>query len=121
MMKCTKKSSILLFWMASRYFITYIQANVVQDIESPYNPNGNDIAGASAISTCGLIETTVDDPDWVVATSDRIFRQNICVATGNCAPTSWYDKPFEPCYPDNRWWKVSFNYELNVDKFQLYQ
>lgn len=49
-----------------------------------------------------LIETTFDDPDWVLVTSDVILREDICTL-------DWYEKVFNPCYPElnlNRYWKL---------------
>lgn len=55
--------------------------------------------------TCGLVKTTSDDDDWLIATSDRILRLSLCVASPPCASTAWYDTPFNPCYSENRYWK----------------
>ncbi len=80
---------------------------------------------ASAVTSgnaCGLVETTFDDPDWVMATSDRILRLNLCLASSTCfgSAQSWYDTPFKPCYADNRFWKfdqdskIAFAYPLQA-------
>jgi len=55
--------------------------------------------------TCGLVETTSDDDDWLIVTSDSILRLSLCVASPPCASTSWYNTPFNPCYSTNRYWK----------------
>ena len=58
-------------------------------------------------TACGFVETTWSDPDWVVATSDRILRANLCTASDPCDPTAWYDRvETAPCYPENRFFQV---------------
>ena len=75
--------------------------------ETPFSGAGSEEALASAdVNECGLVETTPTDPDWIMATSDRILRANLCLASSPCSPTSWYDRPFNPCYPENRFWKL---------------
>ncbi len=78
---------------------------------------------ASAVTSgnaCGLVETKFDDPDWVMATSDRILRLSLCLASPPCSAQYWYDTPFEPCYADNRFWKfdqdskIAFAYPLQA-------
>ncbi len=79
--------------------------------ETPFSNN----IFASAVTSgnaCGLVETTFDDPDWVMATSDRLLRLSLCIASSPCSPTNWYDNPFEPCYNDNRFWK--FDQDANI-------
>ena len=58
---------------------------------------------AASQTACGMIETTPEDPDWLVVTSDAILRSNIC-------NPSWYDKPFNSCIPRyQRYWKLAPN------------
>ena len=46
-----------------------------------------------------LIETTYDDPNWVLVISDGILRKDVCGGFG-------YEKVFNPCYNWNRYWKL---------------
>jgi hypothetical protein len=52
-----------------------------------------------------FVETTYNDPDWVLVTSNIILRANLC-------DPSWYEKVFNPCYwvgDDplyNRYWNL---------------
>jgi hypothetical protein len=48
-----------------------------------------------------LVETTYDDPNWILVTSDAILRANLCV------PSNWYEKVFNPCYDNSRYWKIA--------------
>ncbi|MBN2021007.1 MAG: right-handed parallel beta-helix repeat-containing protein [Sedimentisphaerales bacterium] len=61
-------------------------------------------------SITGLIETTPDDPNWSLVTSDVILREKLCT------PMEWYEKVFNPCYyPKNtRYWKLA--QDTNVGK-----
>src|SRR5262249_10908856 len=52
----------------------------------------------------GLVQTTVDDPLWVLATSDAILRANDCVAECAAQPDNWYDRLDTPCR-GIRFWK----------------
>jgi parallel beta-helix repeat protein len=51
-----------------------------------------------------FVETTYDDANWVLVTSERILRANICVASDE---QEWYEKVFNPCYSVNRYWKFA--------------
>jgi len=52
------------------------------------------------LSINGLVETTYDDPQWALVTSDLILRENLCDA-------AWYDRVFNPCYPNvTHYWKL---------------
>jgi Transglutaminase-like superfamily/Transglutaminase family len=90
-----------------------------QDV-SPFTGAATNSSGKLETQACGLIETTVSDPDWVMATSDRILRLNLCKASSPCAETQWYDSVFSPCYADNRFWKfpkdveTAFAYPLDA-------
>lgn len=65
---------------------------------------------AEVIGTaCGLVETTWDDPDWAMVTSDHILRSHDCIAECASCPTCWYNQPFDPCYSTNRYWKFQEN------------
>lgn len=79
--------------------------------EAPYDPlyRGSAQVQAGPGAACGLIETSASDPNWVMVTSDRILRANLCLASSPCSAQAWYDKPFNPCYPDNRFWKLAPN------------
>ncbi|KAL7429351.1 hypothetical protein ACHAXH_001028 [Discostella pseudostelligera] len=90
---------------------------------APFSDNIFDSAVAATGATtdaCGLVETTFDDPDWVMATSDRILRLNRCLASPPCEAELWYDSPFKPCYSENRFWKfqkdseIAFAYPLDA-------
>jgi hypothetical protein len=80
--------------------------------EAPYDPSRASVGIFADLGgvACGLVETTADDPDWIMVTSDHILRTSDCVA--ECAPgqeQSWYNRPFGPCYPTNRYWKFEEN------------
>ncbi|MFZ0034350.1 MAG: hypothetical protein WAK60_05120 [Sedimentisphaerales bacterium] len=64
--------------------------------------------GTQAIE--GLIETTPDDPDWALVTSQLILRENLC------EPSNWYDRVFNPCYYPyyTRYWRLESS--ANVGK-----
>lgn len=56
----------------------------------------------------GLMPTTAGDPDWVLAVSDLILRQDLCVASFPCQPDAWYERlnP-SPCYDRTRYYKLA--------------
>ncbi|MBM4369110.1 MAG: hypothetical protein FJ102_23050 [Deltaproteobacteria bacterium] len=78
---------------------------------TPASPDG--VPGAPAGAglgtggvTCGFVETTWSDPDWVLATSDYILRSTDCVAECEVSPFSWFDQvEAAPCY-STRFWKL---------------
>jgi parallel beta-helix repeat protein len=55
-----------------------------------------------------LIETTYDDANWVIVTSDILLRENLC---GYNPMNRWYEKVFNPCYGQsyNRYWRLEPN------------
>ncbi|MCP4662179.1 MAG: hypothetical protein GY856_42795 [bacterium] len=77
----------------------------VADAQTPFDPGG--LPGDRvSVSACGLVETIWADPDWILATSDRILRANLCLASEPCDETAWYDQvESPPCYPENRFFK----------------
>ncbi len=89
-------------WVVSFVFLAPL---AVRAHDTPYNPNAPARASGPA-NACGLVETTFDDPDWVLVASDLILRSNLCVAPTAECPTCWYDRVFNPCHVDNRYWKV---------------
>jgi hypothetical protein len=75
--------------------------------ETP-DSNEGEIMSLSEGAYTDFVETTYDDPDWVLVTSDLILRANICVASDPVYPYSWYEEVFNPCYPDeDRYWKIA--------------
>lgn len=48
-----------------------------------------------------LVPTTNDDPEWVLAVSDKILREDLCV------PPDWYEELFSPCNNYNSYWKLN--------------
>jgi len=91
------------------FFLHLINAFAV---EPPVSKNKSEVYSKTTrnITACGLIETTWDDPDWVMVSSDYILRSHDCIA--ECADehsTDWYDQPFDPCYNGNRYWKFQEN------------
>lgn len=63
--------------------------------------------GAGSLGLCGLVETSLSDPDWVLATSDWILRDDLCVASAPCLSTAWYENVFAPCYNGVRYFKLA--------------
>jgi HYR domain len=51
-----------------------------------------------------FIETTASDPDWVLATSDRILMWNRCFTSAG--EPYWYEKVTSPCHGDMRYFKL---------------
>lgn len=52
-----------------------------------------------------FVQTTYDDPDWVLVTSDLMLRENIC--SSDFGSAKWYEKVFNPCFfNENRYWKL---------------
>jgi cysteine-rich repeat protein len=67
--------------------------------------------GRSAIlagsASGGFIEVPWDDPDWVVATSDKILRDDVCVSPCQEHPNAWYDRVEGPaCSSLTHYWKL---------------
>jgi len=77
---------------------------------APWSPGAPSMPQADTQGVaCGLVETTWDDPNWIMVTSDHILRDDDCVAECAGSPTAWYNRPFSPCYPTNRYWKFEEN------------
>jgi hypothetical protein len=51
---------------------------------------------------CGFVETSFTDPKWVMVTSGRILRANLCL--DSCNKPS-YDRWTSPCDAGTRFWK----------------
>ncbi len=62
---------------------------------------------AGSLGLCGLIETSLSDPDWVLATSDWILRDDLCVASEPCESSGWYENVLSPCYNGVRYFKLA--------------
>lgn len=75
--------------------------------DEPYDPNGSAPEATASGSICGLVQTNSTDPDWILMASDRILRANVCVASGPCCPTGWFDRINNPCYTQNSFWKLA--------------
>ncbi|MCP3959892.1 MAG: hypothetical protein GY719_18770 [bacterium] len=96
---------ILIILVVATVLVSDFRATLAQ--EAPFSGSEQtEELSRQAANECGLIETNAADPDWILATSDRILRANLCVASSPCSPNAWYDRPFNPCYPDNRFWKL---------------
>ena len=50
-------------------------------------------------SYANFVETTYNDPNWILAASDIILRANFCLQ-------GWYEKALNPCYNYNRYWEL---------------
>jgi len=94
-------------WLVISSFCGTVEAKT-DDYEITPMSNPTDIRISSeyiATGTIeGLVETTPNNPNWVLVTSDTILRENVCNA-------SWYDRVFNPCYYgyphyDTRFWKL---------------
>jgi len=72
-------------------------------------PAGSCQPGAPGSGTItGLVETTWDDPERVLAASDFILRSSDCVAECAGTPQLWYERvQTQPCYACTRFWKFS--------------
>ena len=108
--KISKHFQANLFWMA-----TWLVSNgaYVTGKNMPYDPDKNYNLPRLASSSCGIVSTNKNDPDWKIVTSDRILRRNRCKADTQDEDdeNSWYEKVFDPCHNDARYWKVSISYE----------
>lgn len=94
------KRKVLCLWIL---FILAVSSTASGD-ETPISGTASEIITSFAESTStGLIETTYDDPSWVLVTSDGVLRENIC-------GLSWYERYYDPCYDFlNRYWKLAPN------------
>jgi hypothetical protein len=87
----------------------FIEVDATRAGEAPFTGTEGEPQDQLDWSACGLIETSWTDPDWVMVTSDRILRSHDCIAECAECPECWYDLPFQPCYPENRYWKFEEN------------
>jgi hypothetical protein len=109
-MVCSRASGIAVALVASLLALA-VAAQAQQQV-APFEPGTAALDAPRppldlANGVVGLIETTYSDPEWVLATSDRILRSALCVAP--CTPFiySWYDQvDAPPCYPENRFYKL---------------
>ena len=77
----------------------FVQARFLLAQETPVSTGGAGASSSSGTYT-GFVETTYDDPNWVLVISDVILRENLC-------DSPWYEKVFNPCYSNyNRYWTL---------------
>ncbi|MBL8800640.1 MAG: right-handed parallel beta-helix repeat-containing protein [Planctomycetes bacterium] len=82
-----------------------------QEEPAPLTPRGSGAPPVpeSSGALLGLVETTWNDPQWVIAASDSILRRTLCVATLPCLqPDEWYERvESAPCYSITRFWRFA--------------
>ncbi len=77
--------------------------------ETPISGSSASAPSSSGTYT-GFVETTYDDPNWVLVISDGTLRVNVC-------DSLWYEKVFEPCHlyngepRYNRYWNLELGAE----------
>jgi hypothetical protein len=83
------------------------QPNLLSAEETPVDSNSDEIISLTGDPYTDFVETTYNDPCWVLVISDILLRANTCVSSDPNDPYGWYEKVFNPCYNYNRYWKLA--------------